>query len=102
MYSETTAIASATFSLIETITVLRTRFGVVLQWRNRLARRTYKQYLPSKRCGGCEFEPHLEHDFDKNLQPFLTSQLLVDRPIKPSGTEDAFKAGGVGIRFDPR
>ena len=63
MYSETTAIASATFSLIETITVLRTRFGVVLQWRNRLARRTYKQYLPSKRCGGCEFEPHLEHAF---------------------------------------
>ena len=55
-----------------------------------------------KLCGGCEFEPHLEHDFDKNLQPFLTSQLLVDRPIKPSGTEDAFKAGGVGIRFDPR
>ena len=61
MYSETIAIASATFSLIETITVLRTRFGVVLQWRNRLARRTYKQYLPSKRCGGCEFEPHREH-----------------------------------------
>ena len=41
-------------------TVLRPTSGVLLQWRNRLARRTYKQYLP-KRCGGCEFEPHLEH-----------------------------------------
>ena len=78
MYSETTAIASATFSLIETITVLRTRFGVVLQWRNRLARRTYKQYLPSKRCGGCEFEPHLEHAFSY----WNTYTLLPARPVK--------------------
>ena len=38
------------------------------QWRNRLARRTYKQYLPvfytgrrHEPCGGCEFEPHLGH-----------------------------------------
>ena len=43
-------------------TILRPASGVLLQWRNRLARRTYKQYLP-KRCGGCEFEPHLEHVF---------------------------------------
>ena len=35
----------------------------VLQWRNRLAGRTYKQYhafLRDERCGGCEFDPHLE------------------------------------------
>ena len=45
--------------------------GVVLQWRNRLARRTYKQYLPSKRCGGCEFEPHLEHVFSwRNIKMY--------------------------------
>ena len=33
------------------------------QWHNRLARRTYIQYLPrvsrDEACGGCEFEPHL-------------------------------------------
>ena len=61
------ALASDTFcaknlSCIDFTTILRPASGVLLQWRNRLARRTYKQYLP-KRCGGCEFEPHLEHVF---------------------------------------
>ena len=32
-----------------------------LQWRNRLARRTYM--TDTGICGGCEFEPHLEHKF---------------------------------------
>ena len=43
-------------------TLLTPISGVVLQWRNRLARRTYKQYKVAfcKQCGGCEFEPHLE------------------------------------------
>ena len=30
-----------------------------LQWRNRLAHGTYRQY--KEICRGCEFEPHLEH-----------------------------------------
>ena len=30
----------------------------VLQWRNRLAHGTYRQY--KELCRGCEFEPHLE------------------------------------------
>ena len=34
-----------------------------LQWRNRLARRTYK--TDTEKCGGCEFDPHLEHLFLK-------------------------------------
>ena len=52
-------------------TLLTPISGVVLQWRNRLARRTYKQYLPSKRCGGCEFEPHLEHVFSwRNIKMY--------------------------------
>ena len=43
-------------------------FDVELQWHNRLARRTYRQYLPRaghgrELCGGCEFEPHLEQVF---------------------------------------
>ena len=29
-----------------------------LQWRNRLAHGTYRQYI--ELCRGCEFEPHLE------------------------------------------
>jgi hypothetical protein len=29
-----------------------------LQWRNRLAHGTYRQY--NELCRGCEFEPHLE------------------------------------------
>ena len=42
-------------------TILRPGLGILLQWRNRLARRTYSQYLLAKTCGGCEFDPHLEH-----------------------------------------
>ena len=35
-----------------------------LQWRNRLAHGTYRQYI--EKCRGCEFEPHLEqYDFSK-------------------------------------
>ena len=37
-----------------------------LQWRNRLARRTYM--TDTEICGGCEFEPHLEHNF---IQPWI-------------------------------
>ena len=32
-----------------------------LQWRNRLAHGTYRQY--KELCRGCEFEPHLEQVF---------------------------------------
>ena len=66
---QTNDISNPHFVKITTATVLTLVSGVVLQWRNRLARRTYKQYLPSKRCGGCEFEPHLEHAFSwRNTQ----------------------------------
>ena len=35
-----------------------------LQWRNRLAHGTYRQY--KELCRGCEFEPHLEqHVFER-------------------------------------
>ena len=65
-------------SHIQITSLLDTAQAVVLLWRNRLARRTYKQYLP-KRCGGCEFEPHLEHAFSSyylfNRPPFHIFQL---------------------------
>ena len=36
----------------------------MLQWRNRLAHGTYRQY--KELCRGCEFEPHLEqHVFER-------------------------------------
>ena len=38
-----------------------------LLWRNWLARCTYRH----EKCGGCEFEPHQEHDFYR--YPFLGS-----------------------------
>ena len=50
-----TTVASAIFDMrigtahhhSTTATIIWTTLGVVLQWRNRLARRTYKQYLCS-------------------------------------------------------
>ena len=40
-------------------TPCKTNFINWLQWRNRLAHGTYRQYF--EKCRGCEFEPHLEH-----------------------------------------
>ena len=37
-----------------------------LQWRNRLAHGTYRQY--KEICRGCEFEPHLEQAFLHSLK----------------------------------
>ena len=42
------------------LTVLQDKINW-LQWRNRLAHGTYRQY--NEICRGCEFEPHLEQDF---------------------------------------
>ena len=39
-------------------TPCKTNFINWLQWRNRLAHGTYRQYI--EKCRGCEFEPHLE------------------------------------------
>ena len=61
-------------------TILRPASGVLLQWRNRLARRTYKQYLP-KRCGGCEFEPHLEHVFSSKYLSKSPWMILSPHPV---------------------
>ena len=36
-----------------------TKISDRLQWRNRLAHGTYRQY-EYEQCRGCEFEPHLE------------------------------------------
>ncbi len=38
----------------------------LLQWRNRLAHGTYRQYR--ELCRGCEFEPHLEHVLFESAQ----------------------------------
>ena len=58
------------------------------QWRNRLARRTYKQYLPvsytgrrHEPCGGCEFDPHLGQAFcqfghEIGIRPFRERESL--------------------------
>ena len=43
----------------------------MLQWRNRLAHGTYRQYMNEK-CQGCEFEPHLE-------QAYIFSLLLISQ-----------------------
>ena len=47
-----------------------------LQWRNRLAHGTYRQY--NELCRGCEFEPHLEQVL-LGFRFDLSSKFIVDR-----------------------
>ena len=65
-----------------------------LQWRNRLAHGTYRQYI--EKCRGCEFEPHLEqYDFlkEKSGSKFLS------RPWQDSNLQSPDpKSGALSIR----
>ena len=59
-------------------------FNNWLQWRNRLAHGTYRQYI--EKCRGCEFEPHLEqNDFIEvmSVSKFFESTMTGLEPAIP-------------------
>ena len=74
-------------------------FANRLQWRNRLAHGTYRQY--KELCRGCEFEPHLEQ------QPFLLREksfllrkkiFLPDRESNPGLPRDRRRSSPLDYR----
>ena len=67
-------------------------FANRLQWRNRLAHGTYRQY--KELCRGCEFEPHLEQ------QSFLSREkiFLPDRESNPGLPRDRRRSSPLDYR----
>ena len=67
-------------------------FANRLQWRNRLAHGTYRQY--KELCRGCEFEPHLEQ------QSFLLRKkiFLPDRESNPGLPRDRRRSSPLDYR----
>ena len=74
--------------------ILLGRLSKWLQWRNRLAHGTYRQYI--EKCRGCEFEPHLEqYDFIKEK----SGSKYLNRPWQDSNLQSPDpKSGALSIR----
>ena len=68
-----------------------------LQWRNRLAHGTYRQY--KEICRGCEFEPHLEHQhFILTLSQKRRKSFLPDRESNPGLPRDRRRSSPLDYR----
>ena len=70
-----------------------------LQWRNRLAHGTYRQY--KELCRGCEFEPHLEQQrFLLREKSFLLRKkiFLPDRESNPGLPRDRRRSSPLDYR----
>ena len=72
-------------------------FNNWLQWRNRLAHGTYRQY--EEICRGCEFEPHLEQDFCvPSFKKIMPKKVLPDRESNPGLPRDRRRSSPLDYR----
>ena len=77
--------------------ILLGRLSKWLQWRNRLAHGTYRQY--KEICRGCEFEPHLEHQhFILTLSQKRRKSFLPDRESNPGLPRDRRRSSPLDYR----